>query len=187
MASLRHWVAIGLLAAAAAATWYFARPPAATVARRPPADAAPLGYYLRGMRLSGTDETGRITYRIHADRAEELTDRQLLSLSGVRLEYLPADEVPWLVSATRASAPKNGSHLDLEGEVRLESAPTGDEEPIVIATTRLRVEPDRFNAVSDQPVELRIGDRQFNAVGLRAHLKDDTLELESEVHGAFVP
>ena len=55
----------------------------------------------------------------------------------------------------------------------------------MIATESLRFSPDTSQAQSDAPVQIRVGDWQLEAIGLRTHLKGDTLELESEVHGKF--
>ncbi len=71
------------------------RSPAALERRR----RAPLGYYLRGARLLGTDEQGHVAYRILAERLEELPGEERLLLEGVSVEYQPANEVPWVISA----------------------------------------------------------------------------------------
>jgi len=184
--TIRNSLGVMLLVSAAAVSWYWSLP--ATVAPSEiAADAAPLGYYLSGARLLGTDDAGHITYVVLADRAEELPDQHELVLSGVRVEYRPENEIPWRVSATHASSPKDGSYLDLTGEVELRSEPVDGGEPTVIETSRLRFEPNEFRAQSDDAVQVRLGDHRLEAVGLRAHLKDDTLELESNVHGQFAP
>jgi LPS export ABC transporter protein LptC len=175
-----------VLAAIAAATWLYGRePPPANDRSGSRGDAPPLGYYLSGAELLGTDEQGRIAYRILADRLEELPDRELLRLAGVRVEYNPVDEVPWHISARGADAPKDGSRLDLNGNVELRSAPTDGSEPMLIATEALRFFPDSSSAESDEAVRIRVGDWHLDAVGLRTHLKGDALELESDVHGTF--
>ncbi len=184
---LRNGIAIVTLAAAAIATWYWSRPTEPPRVARRAEDTAPLGYYLRGARVLGTDAEGHVTYKILADRLEELPDQSLLQLDGVRVEYSPSDDVPWLISASRASTPKNGAHLDLEGNVQLRSAPTDGSKAVTIATTRLRFVPDDSTAVSDEAVQLTVGGWQVDAVGLRANLKDNEVELESKVHGQVAP
>ena len=185
---MRNTLVAVLLAVVAVATWVYSWPPPAPERRsRGGADTAPLGYYLRGARMLGTDEQGRVAYRILADRLEELPDRELLQLSGVVVEYQPADEIPWRISAAQASAPKDGSQLDLEGNVELRSEPEDGSQPVFITTPALRFIPDTSSAESDQSVQIRVGDWRLDAVGLRTHLKGDTLELESEVHGHFSP
>jgi LPS export ABC transporter protein LptC len=185
---LRNTLVTVVLAIVAVATWLYTWQPQAPDRRGlGGADAEPLGYYLLGARLLGTDEQGRLTYSILADRLEELPDRQRLQLDGVQVEYRPADAVPWRISAAKASAPKDGSQLDLEGNVELRSEPSDGSKPVLIETGMLRFILDTSHVESDQEVRIRVGDWHLNAIGLRTHLKGDTLELESEVHGQFSP
>jgi lipopolysaccharide export system protein LptC len=186
--SLRHTIIMVLLAALAAGTWIYTWEPVAPNRGRQSSSAEqPLGYYLKGARLLGTDEQGRVAYRILAERLEELPDRELLELAGVEVEYRPADSQPWRISANRATAPKDGARLDLEGSVELRNEPAPGGEQMIIATQALRFLPDTSSAESDQPVQIRIGDWRLDAIGIRTHLKGDTLELESQVHGRFSP
>jgi lipopolysaccharide export system protein LptC len=176
-----------LLVAAAATTWMLFRPeaPAATGAAQ--RDAPPAGYYLRGARLLGTDAEGRIAYEIYADRAEELPDEEALRLEQVRVDYRPADGQAWVISASRAFAPIDGSALSLEGNVELRSEPDDGSQPTVITTDHIDFRPEESLAVTTARIEVRVDSGRLSAVGLRAHLKDDRLELESDIHGQILP
>lgn len=176
-----------LLTALAAVTWLAGRMPAPASPPTQSGAELPLGYYLRGARLIGTDEQGRVAYRILAQRLDELPEQELLELAGVAVEYQPTDETPWRISAAGARAPKDGSHLDLRGSVELRSSPTDGSKPVSIATEQLRFSPESSSVESDEAVTIRVGDWQLAAIGLRTHLKDNTLELESDVHGKFAP
>jgi len=174
-----------LLGAAAVASWIYVRPEPPAAPLLGSGDDGPLGYYLKGARLLGTDSEGRLAYRILADRLEEHADRERLLLKGVRIEYRPANELPWLITAGSGSSPKDGSQLDLTGGVELRSEPTDGSPPTQITTESLRFTPATASVASDQVAELRVGDWQLSGKGLRAHLKDERLELESDVHGKF--
>ena len=124
---VRNTVVTLLLALVAAATWLFAtwqRPEPDAGCRAQPTTAQPLGYYVHGARMTGTDEQGRVTYRVLAERLDELPDEDRLQLTGVSVEYQPADETAWSISAASASSPRGGSPLDLVGNVELKSVPT---------------------------------------------------------------
>lgn len=184
--SLRSGTAFALLAAVAGASYYWSRQPAPDLSRRHTGDEAALpGYYLLGARLTGTDAAGRVAYRVHADSLEEQGTAEGLALNGVRVEYTPADDVAWVIEAARGSGPRDGSHLDLQGGVQARNQPADGREPTVITTTDIRFEPGASLLVTDAPIEIRAGGWQVAATGLRAHLKDDRLELESKVHGRF--
>src|SRR5262245_13904953 len=94
--SLRNTVVMVVLAILAAATWVAtwqgqdAAPPAERV--KP---TEPLGYYVRGARLTGTDDQGRLTFRVFAERLDEVPGEEQLELTGVNVHYQPADETAW--------------------------------------------------------------------------------------------
>src|SRR5512134_1598775 len=105
---------------------------------------------------------------------------------GVSVDFRPADETAWSLSAASAQYARDGSQLDLSGNVEVRSVPTDEANRLTIATEKLLFSPDTSSAESDEAVEIRVGDWQLHAVGLRTHLKEDTLELESQVHGTLV-
>ena len=185
---MRNTVVMIVLAILAAATWVLTwqRQAAAPAVERVE-DAAPLGYYIRGARVQRTDEGGRVAYQVFADRLDELPDDQRLQLTGVKVEYRPADETPWWISAASASSAKDLSQIDLVGNVELRSAPTDGSEPWTVVTESLRFSGDTSRAEAEKLVEIRVGDWRFDAVGLRVDLKGETLELESQVHGTLLP
>jgi LPS export ABC transporter protein LptC len=177
-----------VLAVLAAVTWVWSWRPEEPPAPAPvETDAQPLGYYVHGARLLGTDEQGHVVYRVIAQRLDELPDAGLLVFDGVRVEYQPAGAIPWEISADGGRGPKDGREIELNGNVELKSLPADGAEPIVITTGMLKFSADTSRAETDDAVNIRVGDWRFDAVGLRTDLKDDTLRLESEVHGIFAP
>ena len=114
-------------------------------------------------------------------------DEGRLELTGVDVEFQPADEAPWSISAAKASATKDIAWLELTGDVEIRSAGTDDSEPVTVVTQKLTFWPDTSNAESDERVEVQVGRWRFSGGGLRADLKGDSLRLESDVHGEFFP
>jgi LPS export ABC transporter protein LptC len=184
---VRNTLVMILLAIVAAATWVatWQRQDEAPAAERAE-DSEPLGYYLLGARFSGTDDRGRVMYRVLADRLDEQPGNQPLKLTGVKVDYQPKDEAAWALSAATASAAKDGSQLDLVGSVEVRSATVDGSEPWTIRSDALHFWPNTAKAESRVPVEVRIGDWKFDASGLRMDLKGESLELES-VHGTLLP
>lgn len=187
---MRNSVVIIVLAILAAATWLWLatwQPGDELPAVDRVMDAAPAGYFARGARIVGTDEQGRPTYRIFAERLDELPGEDRLKLTGVSLDYEPPDEAAWSLSAATAVYARDGSKLDFAGGVEIRSAPTDSGDPVTITTEQLVLSPDTSSAESVGTVEIRVGELQLRGVGLRADLKGDTLRLESLVHGTLVP
>ncbi len=185
---MRNTVVMILLAILAAATWLvtWQREDAPSTVERGE-DTEPLGYYILGARFSRTDEQGRVTSRIFAERLDELPDDQRLQLTGVKIEHHPADDAAWSISAATATSAKDVSQLDLLGDVEVRSLPADGSGPWTIQSDALHFWPQTSKAESRARVEAQIGDWKFAAVGISMDLKGETLELESEVHGTLLP
>jgi len=177
-----------VLAVLAAATWIatWQRLDVGPLVDRP-AESGPLGYSARGARLSGTDEQGRLTYRVFAERLAEVPGEERLQLSGVNVDFQPADETAWTLMAASGTYARSRSQLDLLGNVEVRSRPADGSHPVTIITDKLLFSPDTSRVESDEKVEIRVGDLQLRGVGLRSDLKGGTLKLESDVHGTIVP
>lgn len=185
---MRNTIVTVVLAILAAALWITTwQRQGETPAVERAADTEPLGYYARGARISGTDAEGRVTYRIFAERLDELPGEERLELTGVNVDYQPADETAWTLTAASAKYAWNGSLLDLTGNVEARSRPAEGSRSYTLNTENLLFSPDTSSAESDGEVRILVGDWQLSAVGVRADLKGDTLALESLVHGTILP
>jgi len=182
---VRNFLLIVLLGTAAVASWLWSRPTSLEQPRRREGGDTELGYYLRGARLLGTDESGRAAYRILADRLEEHPDQERLLLEHVQVEYHPPGDLPWVITASSGNATRDRSELELKDGVEIRSQPTDGSAPVHVTTPTLRFLPPTSSAESDDRVVIDAGRWHLEGVGL--HLKGDRVELESDVHGKFVP
>lgn len=185
--SLRNLVVFVALAGLAVGSWYITRVNPSNNVANEPGRRLPPGYYLIDARLLGTNEAGQVVYQISAGRLEERADESGLLLSDVRVDYRPAFEIPWRLTATRGEAPRDQSYLELRGAVRLVSEPENGGTGTMIETQRLTLQPERFVASTDESVSVLMGRTELKATGMKAYLKEDRLELESNVHGQFRP
>lgn len=184
---MRNLLLIVLLGAAAVASWLFSRPALIEPSRRGAAGDSELGYYLRGARMLGTDANGRAVYRILADRLEERPDEERLLLDRVQIEYRPTGQLPWVITAGSGSATRDHSELELKDGVEIRSQPTDGSAPVHVTTSTLTFLPPSSSAETDQRVVIDVGSWHLEGVGLRSLLKDDRVELKSDVHGKFLP
>ncbi|HEX5047912.1 MAG TPA: LPS export ABC transporter periplasmic protein LptC [Gammaproteobacteria bacterium] len=182
--NLRNAVGIVLLAGGAAASYWYSRPPPAEPASQTSVGGELPGYYMKNVRLTATDEQGRVALQIEAESLAELPEERF-TLEGVRIEYTPADETPWSISARSAITPKDRSHVDLEGDVRFRSAPTDGSDPMQILAPTMHFQPRDSRATSGGAVEIRVGDWRWTGVGLNTLLNAKKLTLESKVHAEF--
>ena len=175
-----------VLILAAAGSWYIARlnKPTETVAP----DFEPLhrGYYLKSARILGTAHDGSLLYEINADHAEQM-DADTIEFTDVGVRYSPESDVPWRVKADTATLRYDEQLVHLRGHVlaRSEEGFSGDDTEV--RTNYLSLDPEKFLAETDERVQIRIGQRSLTATGMRASLKDNRLQLMSNVSGKFIP
>ena len=183
----RNVLGFGVLATLAIGSWHLSRAPLGPPSVVDERAGGPLGYYLRGADISIMDVDGSILYRIVAEAVEERPAESRTVLSRVHVRYSPAADVPWEVRAESGDIPADERYIELSGDVELSSAGEAGGEPTIIRASRLTLAPDDFLATTDAPVSVFLGEERLEAVGMRADLKGDFLELESGVRGQFNP
>jgi len=185
MTSVRNTVVLATLIAAALGSWYLARQH--RVAEDAPArDIVQQGYYLKSARILGTGADGSLLYEIRAERAEQNgSDR--IDFTNVMINYSPDTDIPWSVNADSATIERDKNLVLLSGHVRALSSVGFSGNDTEVRTEYLELDPEAYLAETDARVQIRIGARSLTATGMLASLKDNTLELKSNVSGKFVP
>lgn len=184
--SLRNIVIFILLTAGALASWYLARQYQEEDVGDATIDAVHRGYYLKSARILGTGPDGSLLYEIQADHAEQQEDERI-SFTDVMINYSPQSDVPWVVNADTATMHKDEQRVFLRGHVTAVSRQGFSGTDTEIRTQYLELDPDNYLAETDQRVQIRIGARSLTATGMLASLKENRLELISNVSGKFVP
>ena len=186
MISPRNTLTLTLLAAGAIASWYLARPDRGDEDASLSVGGTQRGYYLTSARILGTGADGQLLYELQAERAEQQDDT-MVSLTDVRLRYSPQSEVPWTVNADSATIHADEQIVMLEGHVIALSSEGFSGNDTEIRTQYLEIDPENFVAETDERVQIRIGSRSLTATGMLASLKDNEVQLKSNVSGKFAP
>jgi len=184
--SARNVIAIAVLTAGAMGSWYLARPGRDDGSNIPSFDAARRGYYLKSARILGTGTDGQLLYEIQAEHAEQQDDERV-SFTDVRMNYSPQSEVPWSIIADSATIHQDQQRVMLDGHVRAISSEGFSGNDTEIRTQYLEIDPESFVAETDRRVQIRIGARSLTATGMLASLKENKVELKSNVSGKFAP
>lgn len=186
MISARHFTLLAVLGAGALGSWYLARPTAETDLGERPVEGEHQGYYLKTARILGTGENGKLLYQIEAGHAEQQSDERI-EFTDVRIRYSPESDIPWTVVADAATLNENNPRITLRGHVRATSNSAAGDNETEIRTQYLELDPERFLAETEQRVQIRVGARSLTATGMLASLKDDRIELKSNVRGKIAP
>lgn len=177
-------IAIALLAATILTLVLLQRrqPPKAPRSATPPA-----GYYLNDAVIEGMGQDGRRLYTLSAERIVQEPSSQGVGLEVVDLEYASKDTQPWRLTAERGAIPEVGDRIELYGNVTIEETLFAGPAATVVTMPELEVDLRAHLATTDKSVRIERGRYVITATGLRADLKDQKLQLQSDVHGRFLP
>jgi LPS export ABC transporter protein LptC len=182
------WLIILLIAAISSSVIFMLAP-----ARQPPSQTnlrTEQGYYVREGTLTGTGADGRILYRITTQAARQNLDDGTISMQEVAVRYAPAADIPWDLRATRGQIPRDSNIIKLSGDVLITSmvaAANHGQVPLTIRTDYLELDPDTYIATTNRHVAIERSRDTLQARGMRVYLKQDRLQLDSEVRGNFLP
>ena len=174
------------LTIAALGSWYLARLDRADDSDALKPEASYQGYYLKSARILGTGPDGKLLYEVLAEHAEQRSDTSI-QFTDVMVNYSPETDVPWSVNADSAVIDPDLPRLILTGHVRATSSEGFAGRDTEIRTEMLELDPDNFIAETTERVQIRIGERSLTATGMLASLKENRVELRSNVSGKFLP
>jgi len=141
------------------------------------------GYYLKDATLTITQPDGSERIKLVADRIDEQVADKSYSVQGVRMGYHTATGGPWTLRADTAAVPANLATVEFNGNVEVRGGKSTDSG--VIRTTALTLDLTDNIAHTAQPVTIEFAGQRLNATGLKADLKQETLQLRSGVNGRF--
>ncbi|MFT5501468.1 MAG: lipopolysaccharide export system protein LptC [Woeseiaceae bacterium] len=183
--SVRNAVILIALSVIAVGSWYFASSLQSPEITRTFSSSESDGFYLRSARILGTDVEGKLLYSIEAEFAQQNENKDI-ELQNVQIRYSAGAEVPWTINADTATLFDEESMLRLSGHVTAVSSEGFEGEVTEIRAPQLDIDPDSYRAETDTRVQIRIGSRSLTATGMLALLKDNRLQLKSNVSGKFV-
>ncbi len=148
--------------------------------------------YVDNMRTRVLDEQGRLHYRLSAQRAEHFQadpagpgadDYSLVDNPDLTMHLHTAE--PWHLQARKGRVTDDGDVVLLHDGVR--AWQNGEHGLTELTTSELWVEVPREYAHTDKAVNMRAEQGTTDAIGLRAQLGDERIELLSEVQGLYHP
>lgn len=147
--------------------------------------AAQRGYFATDATLTEMGPTGRPRFVVHAREIEQQLGDQSVVFSDVVLDYRTEDLGTWHVTALSGRMPQDRKSLMLSGDVTVTGAE--DRGGAVIRTQAVAYDIDGGIVKTSEPVTVRFGLHEIEALGLVAMLDSGTVRLESNVNGRFIP
>lgn len=184
--SPRNVIVTILLTAAALGSWYLARQNSGDEVAAAAVESLRRGYYLKSARILGTGPDGTLLYEIQAKHAEQQGEDKI-AFTDVLINYSPESDVPWILDADSALINQSERLVRLRGHVRAISSEGFSGNDTEIRTEYLELDPESYVATTEERVQIRIGARSLTATGMLASLKENQVELKSNVNGKFAP
>lgn len=173
------------LAGLATASWWLNQrmdSAAPAAGERPAAD----GFYMTEAEITTAGVDGLPRYRVIADEIRQLSLGGPTLLREVRVEYNVYSPNPWLLTAREGELSADQALLELWGGVEV-IGESGDHGRTAAEMDRLELDTASHVARTESPVEVTFGLQQISATGMVAYLLEERVQLQSKVHGRFLP
>lgn len=178
---------LGIILLAAGSTW-LSRAPQKPAASTTAASERYPSYFMRDFTAITMDEEGQPKHHLQAASLIHYSDDDTTVLARPRLSVLGENSKSWLIQAERGTADTSSRQLQLNENVILERPGEGAaSDNLRISTDSLQVDLDRKYAQTDEPVHIADTNSTMDAVGMRAYLDQERVELLANVRGHYVP
>jgi lipopolysaccharide export system protein LptC len=144
-----------------------------------------IGYYVNDATLTGTGDDGHVLYRMSAARVVQQPANGTVTLENVAVNYDPATSIPWRLTADTGEVLGDGKMIALSGNV-VAATREANSPSATIRTDYLEFDPASDIASTDRKVVIDYAGSTVHAVGLRALLREDRLQLRADVAGHYV-
>jgi lipopolysaccharide export system protein LptC len=159
-------------------------PAVVTTTAGPPHDP---GYSARNAHLIQTGADGAPVYTLDAEQIQQQPNQGTVDMQVVKLGFKDDSGNLWTTHARHGELGQDTGIVELDGAVHVSGMVPGTHDTTDISSERLSFDTRAQIVTTREPVTILMGGRQLDATGLSASLKERRLQLESSVHGTFLP
>jgi LPS export ABC transporter protein LptC len=145
------------------------------------------GYAARGARLVQTGADGEPLYTLDAAQISQQPDQTTVQLTQVQMGFRAAGGEQWTARAERGELGQDTGVVQLDGSVHVAGLLPGTRDQAEITTEHLAFDTHTQVVTTPDPVTLLVSGRELHGQGLVARLKEGRVQLESAVHGSYLP
>lgn len=145
------------------------------------------GYSARNAHLIQTGADGQPLYTLDAAQVQQQPNQGKVDLEQVHFGFRDTTGNQWNARADRGELAQTSGMVELDGGVHVAGVVSDSGQPAEITTEHLSFDTRSQVIVTHDPVTLLVSGRELHAQGLQARLKDHHVQLESAVHGTFLP
>ncbi|GAC1452006.1 MAG: hypothetical protein PVS2B3_04610 [Steroidobacteraceae bacterium] len=145
------------------------------------------GYAARNARLVQTGPDGQPVYTLDAAQIRQEPDEGSVDLQQVQLGFRDAAGNIWTARGAHGVMGQDTGIIELDGAVHVTGIVPGSEQPADITSEHLSFDTRAQLVTTHDPVQIMMSGRRLEAQGLVTNLKERRVQLESAVHGSFLP
>jgi LPS export ABC transporter protein LptC len=145
------------------------------------------GYAALAARMVQTGPDGQPLYTLEAARISQQPDDNSVQLTQVQMGFRAATGQQWKARADHGELGQDTGVVQLDGNVHVAGLLPGTQEQAEISTEHLSFDTRAQVITTPDPVTLLVSGRELHARGLLARLKEGRVQLESAVHGSYLP
>ncbi|QIL88371.1 LPS export ABC transporter periplasmic protein LptC [Microbulbifer harenosus] len=186
---MRTWLPLVIVVALISlGLWFTESPSEQLLGKRPTqqehSKAADL--IIRDARTRHFSLEGTLAYEVDAERVTffQFARRDRADLTEPRMVFYQGEDTKWRTESHTGVAYDNGQKVELEGDVSIMELP---QPGITLRTEKITIKPREEFAETDKVVTITDGANRTTGKGLRADLKQDKVEILSNVESSYEP
>ncbi len=144
-------------------------------------------YYMTRFTATEMDESGHPKHRIQAEYMAHSAEDDTIKLTQPQAILFRPGEADWQLQANHGVVEEKGELLRLKGDVLAQQPAYANQPMTEFRTDTLLLKPNDHYAETGDPVVLTHGKSRIDAVGMRAFLEEERVELLSAVRGYYEP
>lgn len=142
-------------------------------------------FFIEGVTTTVMGKNGRPDYQMTADYVTHFPDKDIVKLDKVNFKLYQVKQSTWSVSAQQGEVENLAGIIHLKDKVVLSRPETETSEAITLATSELHIYSKKDLAETDAKVQIKSGNSQIDAVGMRLYLDEGRMELLSSIRTRY--
>lgn len=153
--------------------------------RRAPSENQ-LDFYAHGINTLQTDIEGKAKNRLIAKTMLHFEKDDHTELEQPVATLYQPDSPPWVIKSEQGLVSAEGKEITLQKNVSIQRDHSKTNQPVLITTDSLLLEPDNDYAETADPIRFTSGQNVINSIGMKGHIKKPMkIELLSNVRGEY--
>jgi LPS export ABC transporter protein LptC len=145
------------------------------------------GYSARDARLVQTGANGEPVYILDAAQIQQRSNQGVVDMQQVKLGFRDTNGNLWTARGQHGQLGQDTGIVQLDGAAQVSGIVPGTHDTTDIMSEQLAFDTRAQIVTTSDPVTILMTGRQLEATGLTASLKERVVQLESNVHGTFLP